>query len=159
METVTIDGDEYAALEDLDILEITAENATSETWFYDEDKNAPLPGFWYGFSQPGCLFDGEPQGPYSTAEKAETAAYWNHGNPVFYNVGFMAFCGMATISETFDTLAEARKYAARILRRRRKGGHYCSRLDGLAWECSEPENSAMVPDTAGILSIEKTVEG
>jgi hypothetical protein len=72
-----------------------------------------------------------------------------------YAVRFAAYCGMAGIPEDFDNMADARKAVADILRRRRRQGYPVSILEtGAEWEIEEPEDSAMVPDTCGVLSLE-----
>lgn len=37
---------------------------------WDCDKNEPMPGWYWWACNPGCLPDGEPSGPFSTAEGA-----------------------------------------------------------------------------------------
>lgn len=66
---------------------------------------------------------------------------------------FAAYCGMTTIQEHGD-LADMRREVAKILKRRRKTEHpvYVSE-PGREWEVSEPDDCAMIPDTAGILRL------
>lgn len=68
-----------------------------------------------------------------------------------------AYCGMGyTVAEVpgTDDPREVRDDAAAFLRARRADGYAVSTLArGTEWEVTEPEDAAMVPDDAGILSI------
>ena len=65
------------------------------------------------------------------------------------------YCGMRTFREEWDDLGEARTSAAESIREFRKEGLRVSVLErGREWEVLEPDDAAMVPDEAGILSIE-----
>ena len=71
-----------------------------------------------------------------------------------YHLKFNAHCGMTTIDEEFLSKEEGREKAAGILRRRRDSGHQVSTINkGSYWECGEPEDCMMVPDTAGMLTL------
>ena len=67
------------------------------------------------------------------------------------------FSGMSDPIVTKDERKEietVRRLVSRILRRRRSAGFLVSTLDrGHRWEITEPEDSAMVPDDAGILRL------
>lgn len=69
-----------------------------------------------------------------------------------------AYCGMSIpLIERQDRMPveNARDRAARILRVRRNSGHYVSVLrKGESWEIAEPEDCALIPDTAGTLSLD-----
>lgn len=80
-----------------------------------------------------------------------------------YIVRFAPHCGMSGHSETFESLDDAREHCAEILRDRWRTGHPVVRIaedgrENLAWETGEPKGCAMVPDTAGILSLEDDSE-
>lgn len=65
-------------------------------------------------------------------------------------LSFSAYCGM-----TYDINGDdARTAAARFIRRRRKNGQTVVKLRANRWECQEPENCSMIPDTAGILCLD-----
>lgn len=69
-------------------------------------------------------------------------------------LSFNAFCGM-----TYDVLGEdARKAAAKFIKDRRKNGQRVVKLRENVWECQEPENCSMIPDTAGILCLDDNEE-
>lgn len=76
-------------------------------------------------------------------------------------VTFYAYCGMSIPIDAGLDEEDARTLAARVLRRRRATGHPVSKLkpadsDEMGrWEAGEPEDCALVPDTAGILVLEK----
>lgn len=73
-----------------------------------------------------------------------------------YIVRMSAFCGMTYDLDSFECLQDARKRAADRIRwlRSEERDHSVSTLKkGLEWECTEPEDCAMIPDTAGILCI------
>jgi hypothetical protein len=78
---------------------------------------------------------------------------------VSYHLKFNAHCGMRTIDEEFVSREEGREKAAGILRRRRDSGHQVSTIDkGTYWECGEPEDCMMVPDTAGMLTLAEVID-
>ena len=65
-------------------------------------------------------------------------------------LSFSAFCGMS-----YDISGDdIRVAAARFIRRRRKNGQTVVKLRDNRWECQEPENCSMIPDTAGILCLD-----
>jgi hypothetical protein len=65
-------------------------------------------------------------------------------------LSFSAYCGM-----TYDISGDdARKAAARFILRRRKNGQRVVKLRANRWECQEPDNCSMIPDTAGILCLD-----
>jgi hypothetical protein len=68
----------------------------------------------------------------------------------------LASCGMPIPLED-DDLKTCRDRAARVLRRRRKE-HFIvvTQSRGHRWECIEPDDAFMVPDTAGILHLRLT---
>jgi hypothetical protein len=69
-------------------------------------------------------------------------------------LSFSAYCGM-----TYDINGDdARTAAARFIRRRRKNGQTVVKLRANRWECQEPENCSMIPDTAGILCLDDDFE-
>ncbi len=81
-----------------------------------------------------------------------------------YRVTFTAHCGMQTLDMLYHPgeRADARKRIAAILRDRRNSGHnvtalQCADSAVQRWESTEPEVDqeycAMIPDTAGILSM------
>lgn len=73
-----------------------------------------------------------------------------------FTLCFSAFSGCSPAPRRYETEDEARDAAARILSRRRRTGHVCSMLErGAAWECTEPADAFMIPDTAGLLSLER----
>lgn len=74
-----------------------------------------------------------------------------------YSLTFSAYCGM-NWEVSFGDLEKCRLKAARILRSRKADGHFIHKIKENVWECQEPENSFMVPDTAGILSLKEVVE-
>lgn len=67
------------------------------------------------------------------------------------------YCGMSDPIVTRDERQEietVRRLVARILRRRRADGFPVAMLDrGSRWEITEPEDSVLVPDGAGILRL------
>jgi hypothetical protein len=71
-----------------------------------------------------------------------------------YRVTFHTYSGFRSLDETFDSRQEARDFCATMLRRRRDTGHYCTALDWGEWEAQEPEDCALVPDTAGYLTLD-----
>lgn len=87
---------------------------------------------------------------------------------ITYRVSACAYCGMTTIDEETDDEAEARAMVARILRNRRRLGHPIVRVDhetdddgalvSATWECLEPADCAMVPDSAGFVSIDRQTD-
>lgn len=55
--------------------------------------------------------------------------------------------------------ATARRRAAQILRRRRSTDHIVSIIErGERWECLEPDDSSLIPDTAGFLWLREVYE-
>ena len=65
-------------------------------------------------------------------------------------LSFSAFCGMS-----YDISGDdIRVAAARFIRRRRKNGQTVVKLGDNRWECQEPENCSMIPDTAGVLCLD-----
>ena len=63
---------------------------------------------------------------------------------------FSAYCGMS-----YDISGDdARVAAARFIKARRKNGQTVVKLGDNRWECQEPENCSMIPDTAGILCLD-----
>lgn len=80
-----------------------------------------------------------------------------------FTLRFSAFCGMPIpIIEASDREYDesfVRMRAAQVLRDRRASGHTVSILErGRAWECLEPEDSFLIPDTAGTLHLEEVSE-
>jgi len=68
---------------------------------------------------------------------------------------FSAFTGCSPPAVVADDRQEARQYAARLIRRRRKAGFVCLVLvPGRHWEVSEPESAGMQSDLSGLLSLE-----
>lgn len=76
-----------------------------------------------------------------------------------YTLNFSSFSGMTWRIANGEE-KECRKAAATILKKRRNSGHFVRKLKSNIWECQEPENCFMIPDTAGKLSLSKqeTVE-
>lgn len=79
-----------------------------------------------------------------------------------YTVRFFSHCGMAGLPETFaeessdigEAQRDARAYVADRLRAARASGVYVSTVEtGAEWEIHEPEDCAMVPDSAGLLTL------
>jgi hypothetical protein len=66
-------------------------------------------------------------------------------------LSFSAYCGM---TYDIDSTDDARKSAAKFIRARRKNGQPVVKLRHNVWECQEPENCSMIPDTAGILALD-----
>jgi hypothetical protein len=65
-------------------------------------------------------------------------------------LSFSAFCGMS-----YDISGDdARTAAARFIKARRNNGQTVVKLGDNRWECQEPENCSMIPDTAGILCLD-----
>lgn len=67
-------------------------------------------------------------------------------------LSFSAYCGMSYDIESDNV----RQSAARFIKRRRKNGQTVVKLRDNVWECQEPENCSMIPDTAGILSLDES---
>lgn len=66
----------------------------------------------------------------------------------------IAYCGMHTHKSASPAMQDMRDAAARYLRRRRRQGFPVTTLErGRSWEIQEPDNSHLVPDQCGILSI------
>lgn len=74
-----------------------------------------------------------------------------------YNLHFNAYCGMSYEISKGD-LDDCRKMAAKVLRSRKKSGHFIHKIKENVWECQEPDNSFMVPDSAGTLVLSETTE-
>ena len=75
-----------------------------------------------------------------------------------YHVRFYAHSGLSGLPREYETREEARAYAARRLRNLRRSGHRCYTLArGEEWESQEPEDCALVPDTAGLLCLTRSV--
>lgn len=70
-----------------------------------------------------------------------------------HTLRFSAYCGMSWRIAQGD-LQSCRIAAAKILRKRKREGHAIVKLKPNKWECQEPENCMMVPDTAGVLVLE-----
>ena len=70
-----------------------------------------------------------------------------------YIVQFHSYCGMEGIPREHDERAEARADVASVIRARRRAGYYVVTLDDHRWEVCEPEDSAMVADDCGVLSL------
>lgn len=70
-----------------------------------------------------------------------------------HHLRFNAYCGMSWQIAS-GTLIDCRNAAAKILRKRKKNGHPIVKLKENKWEVQEPENSILVPDTAGVLVLE-----
>lgn len=66
---------------------------------------------------------------------------------------FTSFSGM-TWEITRGEESDCRVIAAKVLRKRRNTEHFVRKLKPNLWECSEPENCFMIPDTAGYLKLE-----
>jgi hypothetical protein len=64
-------------------------------------------------------------------------------------LSFSAYCGMS-----YDISGDDRAAAARFIKARRKNGQRVVKLRANRWECQEPENCSMIPDTAGILCLD-----
>jgi len=95
--------------------------------------------------------------------------------PATLRLQFSAHCGMSTLDETFYDAASAANRIRGILAEREESGHVIDAMDAIVddgtmqewtdaqeahdgdasweWDIGEPEDSAMVPDTAGILSL------
>lgn len=90
-------------------------------------------------------------------EGGAVASFWGSefGIYIKFELRFAAFCGMAwNVEDATEDMEELRDTAARMLRRRRAEGFSVSTLEpGKDWEMIEPEDSFMVPDTAGRLYI------
>jgi hypothetical protein len=71
-----------------------------------------------------------------------------------YQVEHISYCGMRGIPTCFDTEEEARQYAADFIRRYRRRYKLTTLQPGEKWEVLEPENTVLVPDACGVLSIE-----
>lgn len=73
-----------------------------------------------------------------------------------YRLQFSAYCGMAyTVGDDMNSPGDARTYAAHEITRMRRKGYCVSVLKiGREWEFTEPEDAMMVPDDAGILTLQ-----
>lgn len=78
-----------------------------------------------------------------------------------YKLTMYAYCGMPVPIDE-GSLFDMRDRAKRWLERRRKLGYSVDMLTrrgvGWEWEVGEPEDAIMIPDDAGILSIDKDEE-
>lgn len=74
-----------------------------------------------------------------------------------HTLRFNAYCGMSWEIAQGD-LDKCRSMAAKILRKRKRTGHFIHKLKENVWECQEPEDSFMVPDTAGTLVLDEIQE-
>ena len=72
-----------------------------------------------------------------------------------YVVKFAAHSGISFDHGEFDTRAEALEKVKQLNKRARKTGHEVVKLAKGEWEHCEPDDCAMVPDTAGILFIDE----
>lgn len=71
-----------------------------------------------------------------------------------FRVQFYSHSGLSHAPLDFDTAAEARAEIAQRIRTARNSGHHVDTLErGRDWEVCEPEGCAMVPDSAGLLSL------
>ena len=70
-----------------------------------------------------------------------------------YHVHFAAHSGITWEQDGGDELAEARAIAAQIIRAARSDGQRVDKLRRHEWELCEPDDCALIPDTAGILWI------
>jgi hypothetical protein len=66
---------------------------------------------------------------------------------------FTSFSGMTWEISRGDEI-DCRIAAAKILRKRRNTEHFVRKIKANLWECSEPENCFMIPDTAGYLKLD-----
>ena len=66
-------------------------------------------------------------------------------------LSFSAYCGMTYDIDSGD---DARKAAAKFIKRRRNNGQRVVKLRDNVWECQEPDNCVMIPDNAGILCLD-----
>jgi hypothetical protein len=69
-------------------------------------------------------------------------------------LSFSAYCGMTYEVDAEGDRKSFRKAAANFIRRRRKNGQPVVKLGDNRWECQEPENCSMIPDTAGVLCLD-----
>lgn len=74
-----------------------------------------------------------------------------------YTLTFSAYCGMSW-KITEGDLESCRTSAAKVLRNRKLSGHPIVKLKENKWECQESENNFLIPDTAGILTINEIEE-
>lgn len=74
-----------------------------------------------------------------------------------HTLRFSAYCGMSWNIKS-GSLDECRIAAAKVLRKRKREGHPIVKLESNKWECQEPEDCMMVPDTAGILVLDSEEE-
>lgn len=71
-----------------------------------------------------------------------------------YRVQFFAYCGMSGVPRTFESLRDARDYAAaRLARAHARGCRPYTLVPGKRWEIPEPDDVMMVPDDCGELVI------
>lgn len=71
---------------------------------------------------------------------------------VKYRVKHVGYCGMVTVDEYYDDESDAREFVAELLQWYRKK-FKVSKIDAGKYEIEEPENSNMVPDQCGTLSL------
>lgn len=68
-------AEQATALPDVEVFEMTTADATvGEIAAEPVDGWYDGPGYYFAFGFPGCLWDGEPSGPYETYELALEAA-------------------------------------------------------------------------------------
>jgi hypothetical protein len=72
-----------------------------------------------------------------------------------YLVKHVSYCGMTGVPEAQESLRDARRECARRLRSYRRRFKVATLEPGAQWEILEPEDSAMVPDACGTLSIKR----
>ena len=97
----------------------------------------------------------------SPSASAEIQAQIENDRPLpLWRVRFTGHCGMVLEDETFESWEDAREEAKKIMANRESTGHAIDQIRGddsegaeCSWEIGEPDDSAMVPDTAGILSL------
>lgn len=71
-------------------------------------------------------------------------------------VKFYSYSGLSGLPHEYqdDELGDARAYVARRLRKARKSGHHVITLQrGKQWEICEPDDCALIPDSAGVLTM------
>lgn len=71
-----------------------------------------------------------------------------------YRIQHVAYCGMPDVPACFNTSEEAREYAAERLRRYRRHYPVTTLKRGAKWEILERDDSVMVSDSCGVLSLE-----
>ena len=75
-----------------------------------------------------------------------------------YDLTFYSYCGMSNKIVEDGDIDKCRSKAAKVLRSRRNNGHFVTKVDDNKWECQEPEDCSMIPDSAGtlVLSVVET---